>query len=339
MDVSLPGSATLPTAGVTTVGVSQVYRRRGLLRAMMNAGLDDAVERGEAVAMLWASESGIYGRFGFGVAAPTLSYRVERGLAFHDLLDPQLVEPATTEQAHQDWPQVYDAVRADRGGCVSRNPEAWRMLIEVDPPAFREGASAKHLVHVPGRGYAVYRLRGDQEAGLPAGEVRILELVASDPDAEAALWQHVCDIDLTSTVRAGFRPVDDALLHLVVDPLRLRTTMGPPLYARLLDIARAFSSRGYGSVGTVTFAVTDATRDQSGTYRLDASPDGAEVVRVSDEPELSMPVDVAASVWLGGVRATHLLAARRLVEHTPGAAARFDRLLAVDRLPWTPWEF
>src|SRR5690348_8930086 len=53
--VSVPGGE-VPAAGVTVVGVLPSHRRRGLLRAMMRAQLDDARARGEAIAYLWASE-------------------------------------------------------------------------------------------------------------------------------------------------------------------------------------------------------------------------------------------------------------------------------------------
>jgi predicted acetyltransferase len=339
MTMSVPGGSAVPCAGVTAVGVAQTARRRGLLRAMMSAALDEAVERGEPVAALFASEAAIYGRFGFGAAAPTFAHRIDRSAAFRDPVDPRLVRSASPQDAAASWPAIFDAMREQRGGCVSRDRAAWRMTVEIDPPAWRDGRSGRRLVHVPGRGYATYRIKKGGDGHLPAGEVQVGELVATDPEAEAALWQHVCDVDLTTTVRSWLRPPDDALPQLLVDPLRARTTVADPLYVRLLDVAAAFGARTYATTDTLTLAVHDADRDQSGTYRLDAGPEGAQVDRVDRDPDLSMPVDVAASVWLGGVRATQLLAARRLEEHTAGAAARLDRLVAVDRAPWTPFEF
>lgn len=339
MDVSLPGGGTIPTAGVTAVGVSQLYRRRGLLAAMMAAGLDEAVEAGDPVAMLFASESTIYGRYGFGVVAPHVDHVIRRPAPFRDRVDPRLVEPITPASAVASWPAIYDALRSLRPGCASRDPVTWRSMLLEDPPSWRRGASDRRLAQVPGRGYVMYRIKDQFEEGLPAGEVRVLELVATDPEAEAALWQHVCDIDLTTTTRAPMRPPDDALPELLADRQRAGTRTGSPLYARLLDVAEAFEARSYAVAGTMTLAVIDGTRDQSGTYRLDVDRDGAEVQRTDDEPELTVPIDVAGSVWLGGVHATQLLSARRLTEHVPGAAARLDRLVAVDRAPWTPFEF
>jgi predicted acetyltransferase len=208
MTVSVPGGTPLGCAGVTAVGVSQAHRRRGLLRRMMTAALDDAVERGEPVAMLYASESAIYGRFGFGVTAPGVGHRIERGAAFRGPVDPRLVEHATPDEAMTSWPAIFDRLRGQRPGCVDRDEIAWRLAVVEDPPSWRDGWSARRLVHVPGRGYARYRLKDRFEEALPAGEVQLGELVATDPEAEAALWQHVCDLDLTKEVVAWWRPPD-----------------------------------------------------------------------------------------------------------------------------------
>ncbi|HYY08063.1 MAG TPA: GNAT family N-acetyltransferase, partial [Actinomycetota bacterium] len=64
----VPGGARVPTAAVTMVGVHATHRRRGINTAMMGAILDQAADRGEPVAALFASEGAIYGRFGYGLA-------------------------------------------------------------------------------------------------------------------------------------------------------------------------------------------------------------------------------------------------------------------------------
>ena len=66
--LSVPGGS-IPTGGVTVVGVLPTHRRRGILTALMREQLADCRRRGEAAAYLWASEAGIYPRFGYGLAA------------------------------------------------------------------------------------------------------------------------------------------------------------------------------------------------------------------------------------------------------------------------------
>ncbi|MFT3852789.1 MAG: GNAT family N-acetyltransferase [Ilumatobacteraceae bacterium] len=46
------------------MGVAATHRRQGLLRRLMDACHDDIDARREPVAMLFASEGGIYERFG-----------------------------------------------------------------------------------------------------------------------------------------------------------------------------------------------------------------------------------------------------------------------------------
>jgi predicted acetyltransferase len=75
--LTIPGGE-LPTGGVTWVGVLPSHRRRGILRQMMRRQLDDLHERGEPLAILWASEAAIYGRFGYGIAAPAMRIDAER---------------------------------------------------------------------------------------------------------------------------------------------------------------------------------------------------------------------------------------------------------------------
>ena len=326
--LSLPGGALVPVAGVTAVGVAQTHRRRGILRGLMNACLDEAIELGEPVASLYASEAPIYGRYGFGLSGPSVRYRLERAHArLRDPVDPRLVEPATPEEALEAFPKVFEALRAQRS-CVGMADFRWRMGLIHDPPSQRGGASARRLVHVPGRGYASYRVKDAWEDGLPAGVVRVAELVATDPEADAALWQHVCDIDLTTTVEAGLRPPDDALPEMLADRNRTRAVEDAPVYTCLLDVAGALTARTYAVRGTLVVAVHGVPGHGDATYRLDVGPDGAECASTGAAPDLELSASALSAVWLGGVRTTQLLADGRVVEHRPGAASTLDRLLA-----------
>ena len=70
LDMTVPGGATVPMGGVTWVSVAATHRRQGILRRLLGAVHADIDDRGEPVAGLCASEGGIYGRFGYGVATP-----------------------------------------------------------------------------------------------------------------------------------------------------------------------------------------------------------------------------------------------------------------------------
>jgi predicted acetyltransferase len=335
-DLSVPGGPPVPTAAVTAVGVAQTHRRRGLLRAMMAACLDEAKDHEEPVAALYASESAIYGRFGFGVLAPTVGYRVERlRTAFRDPVDTRLVEPASPDVATRAWPAIHETHRAERPGSIAIPSALWRLKVVEDPPSWRNGASSRRLVHVPDRGYAAYRVRGGDAEPFPAGTVELLELLATDPVAEAALWQHVCDVDLTAYIDTPLRPPDDLLPELVVDRLALHPRQGPPLYVRILDVAGAFAARSYDHEDALVLEVIDPDGYTGGRFALDAGGDGASCQPTSASPDLVLPIDAVASIWLGGVRATTLSGARRIEETTTGAATRLDRLVRTTQAPWS----
>ena len=76
MPMTIPGGET-EVGFVTAVGVRQTHRRRGVNSELMRRQLDDARRRGEVAAVLYASEGGIYGRFGYGLATFGLSFRAE----------------------------------------------------------------------------------------------------------------------------------------------------------------------------------------------------------------------------------------------------------------------
>jgi len=70
----------LPIAGVTAVSVLPTYRRRGILRSLMHRQIADIAARGEEyVAALWASETPLYGRYGYGRASSLAFFRFGRG--------------------------------------------------------------------------------------------------------------------------------------------------------------------------------------------------------------------------------------------------------------------
>src|SRR3990170_1348122 len=87
-------AGTMPAAAVTWVGVLPTYRRRGVLTALMTHQLHQVHEQGrEPIAILWASEPQIYGRFGYGLATRSCSVTVPRDpLALHPTAptDPQV---------------------------------------------------------------------------------------------------------------------------------------------------------------------------------------------------------------------------------------------------------
>lgn len=340
-DMSLPGGRSARCAGVTTVGVTHDWRRHGLLNAMMRRQLDDIRERGETYAALYASESPIYGRYGYAIGAQHVDLEVERPWATltvpADASEVRLVDAATLVDA---GPPIRDEHATRRGGMMRRSEAWWAAWLGHDHPENREGFSPRFHALLPGRGYAIYRVKSKWSDTLPQGELLVNELVANDPDATASLWQFLFGVDLVRTVKAPMRPVDDPLPWLVENHQRVKSRGSEDLYLRLVDVGAALAARGYDLDDRLVLEVHDGFASwNEGRWALEVADGQASCERTDDDPDLELDVRDLAAISLGGVKATELAGARRITEHVQGGVGRADRLFAVDLAPWNSFEF
>ncbi|MFK0219947.1 GNAT family N-acetyltransferase [Streptomyces vinaceus] len=345
--LSVPGGALVPAAGVTMVGVAPTHRRRGVLTSMMRRQLDDVRAGGEPIAVLTASEAAIYGRFGYGIATYALSLTVDTTRVRltvppgTDEVRLRLVDP---EKALPECEQVYAELVSRRPGMPARQP-GWERLSLLDPESMREGASPLKCVvaeRADGEvaGYARYRVKPVYDNGWE-GKVEVADLDALDPAATAALWRYLFEIDLTATVRAGRRPADDPLLHLVSDVRRSRPNVRDSLHLRLVDLPAALEAREYAAPLDVVMEVEDAFCPwNEGRWRLVATAGGpVSCTRTADPADLELSVRELGAAYLGGVTLTSLAEAGRVRELRPGALTAASRAFAWDVAPWLPHGF
>jgi predicted acetyltransferase len=337
-NVTVPGG-DLPTAGVTVVGVYPTHRRRGVLRSLMRAQLDDAHERGEPLAALWASEETIYGRFGYGLA----SWCGEISLAHEYTSFAQPFEPEGTfrfvepEEALEVVPPVFERTRLQWPGMFSRSRLWWEQRETKDPEERREGAGPRRWIVYERDGvvdgYAAYRHKPGWEAGSTIAELRIVEALGATPTAERDLWGYLLAIDWKATVLASLLPPDHALFFLLATPRRMRYRMGDSLWVRLVDVGAALSGRKYSADGAIVFDVRDEFCPwNEGRWKLE---DG-NAARTDEDADIALSVQSLGAAYLGGVQFASLARAGRVEELKDGALVRADGLFRWDRHPWCP---
>ncbi len=358
-ELTVPGGRRVPVAGVTMVGVHPTHRRRGLLRWLMDVQLDDVARRGEPLAVLTASESSIYERFGYGTATFTTSWELESTYA--RIPQPPASASASApggrvrlvrgEDAVAAVTPVYDAVSARCVGEIRRTESWWRGRVYAPDsaqgaPAHRDGAEPFFtVVHEAADGtadgFARYAVRPNWPDGVPAYVLTVHELHALDGDAEAALWEYLFGVDLVGTVEATAQPVDDPLRWRLPDPRRIRgRKLRDHLWVRIVDVATALSARTYGADDSLVMELTDAFRPENGgRWRIEAKGDTAACARTDDDADLALGAADLGAMYLGGVSAATLARAGRVRELRADAVTRADRLFAVQPLPWCSTHF
>ncbi len=372
--LSVPGLQMLPAAGVTFVAVMPTYRRQGVLSSLMRRQLADVRDRGEPLAILWASEAVIYGRYGYGRASWHLDFTLrrgegglastgsastgsastgpagagpaDRGAPAGDGLRLRIAEP---EAALPELAKVYDAVLATRPGMFGRNEAWWRSAI-YDPAEHRQGAGPLRCLLAEDasgtRGYALYAGVDTWAGFLPENVLTVRELMATDLAASAALCTDLLSRDLTTEFRLPRRPVDDPLLYQLADPRRTRPKLNDNLWVRIVDLPRALAGRRYACPVDVVLEVRDEIFPaNAGRWRLTTggeAPGGglaASCVRSSSPADLALDVTELGAAYLGGTRLGAMAGSGLVAELRPGATRQLSAALAWDPAPWCPMVF
>ncbi|HEY6012913.1 MAG TPA: GNAT family N-acetyltransferase [Candidatus Limnocylindrales bacterium] len=344
--LTVPGGE-VGAAGVTAVGVLPSHRRRGILRQMMTWLFDQARERHEPLAILWASEAAIYQRFGYGPGTVSSAFEIAKDkIQFRRPVEaPGRFRLVDVDEATERFPAVYEVVRRSTPGTVNRTDARWRWEVLYDAPWYREGAGPKlrALYEVDGeiRGYVIYRTKGDWDTSGPKGVVLVQELTALDPAAEQALWAWVGGIDLIASVRARRAPLPHPLQLLLTEPRRLGLTVTDGSWIRIIDLAGALEARSYASPGELVLEVADAFCPANhGRWRLSAASGRATVRPAPDaEPDLTLDISDVAATYLGAFRFTDLRRAGRVRECRAGAVAQADAMFRTEVAPLTSTMF
>lgn len=314
--------------GVTAVGVLPTHRRRGLLTKMMDYQLADYRQRGFPLAILTASESIIYGRYGYGLAQSYQSVVIEsRRSAFgQEAPAAGRFRMVDRDEAGKLCPGIHDRARWRRPGEIDRSAKWWLWHLKDEVKRRDGGACRFYAIHESpdgeADGWVSYRYHERWPEGIPRHRVEIDDLVATDDQVESALWRFVLDLDLVEEVSARLRPVDDPLRWLLAEPQRLRTTeLGDHVWVRIIDISAALSARGYGTDDELVLEVTGPV---AGRFVLETGSGACRRATKGEKGHLVLGLAELGAIYLGALRPSTLAAAGRVTETEPGALARAD---------------
>lgn len=333
MHASYPFSSTpvpggrLDVSGLTWVGVHPQWRRRGLLRSMIVTHFQNSLARKEPISLLFAAEPGIYGRFGYGLAARSTTLSVPRRAQLRPVDTAGLDVRIETLDYHKHA-DLVSALHAGVGrpGWVTRTTDQLRAMRLDNSPVFAEGREPQRILIVERSGspagYAIFRRKAHwSPTGSPGYEVQVLETVTPDAAVAHLIWSRLLDLDLTTKIVTGMLALDDPLISLLIDIRTADPTWSDQLWLRLLDVPTALAGRRYQAPLDVVIELTDAdVPSNAGRWQLRAEPFArADVHRTDREPELRLDVRELGAVYLGGTSLSELAAAG-LVEDLTGTA-------------------
>jgi len=346
VELTVPGPRTVPLAAVTQVTVLPTHRRQGLLREMMRFQIDNAIARGEIVAMLIAAEWPIYGRFGYGMAVEAASTVIDaRSARFREIVAPRgALEIVDLSTLRALAPEAFDRHRRMTPGAISRPDKMWDVLSGVVVRPGEDAPKNRTRVLHRGRdgdldGYVVYESTETWIHNRPSIKLDVLELIAVTDEAYADLWRYLCEIDWVSEINGHVRAIDEDLRQLFIDGRVARQAdRSDHMWVRLLDVPAALAARRYETPVSVVLDVKDNVLGD-GRFRLDGDADGA-TCEATDEPaDVALDVEVLGAAYLGGSPLHPYAVAGRIDELTPGAVIALDRGMRTARAPWATTGF
>ncbi len=342
----VPGGR-LKVAGLTWVGVHPQWRRRGLLRAMIETHFDNCRDRGEAVSMLFASEPAIYGRFGYGTSAREVNLTLDRRAPLRPVPGAGELTVRMETVSQDRHGELVSSLHAavDRPGWVTRETPELTAAWFDDAPLFRKGRELARIMIAERTGepvgYALFRRKGKWGLTGAEGSVQVTEVVAPDAAVVHALWSCLLDLDLTKEVTTGILALDDPLLSLLVDVRAARVTWQDNTWLRIIDVPAALAGRQYQAGLDVVLELSDVQLpDNAGRWRLRAEPFATAVVERTGEPaDLTLDIRELGAAYLGGTALSELAAAGLVTELTPGSLSRSSAAFGWPKAPVTNWVF
>lgn len=347
-EMRVPGGGTVPTSGLTWVGVHSAHRRRGILTDMIDDHFARSLARGEVISTLYAAETAIYQRFGYGLACPMYRMTAGRALGLREVPDSDdLRVDLDNANLERHAPIIRELLaRNTRPGTHATVSDALIRDAFLDPEVWREGQERLRFACVRDvngpRAFATFARKASWEGGEPAGEMFVFHWLALDAAAERRLFSVITDLDLLTKVKVRNIAPDSPLVLLLEDIRGAHLTTQDNLWVRILDLPKALAARSYAADADVTVQVFDKQlKANDGMWRVRIASGTA---HASKERSRSVLADVSISIqdlsaaYLGGVT-LNSLAQAELIGGEPEAIAALSRAIEGDRKPVSALNF
>ena len=341
--LALPGGQLVSGGGVPWVAVRVDRHGSGVGRALMEHQVADAVGRGDAFLALNSSQYPIYGRYGYGPTGRWWSISIDaRRVGWHD--DAPAAERVTVGHGPEVRERLADGYERGFGawpGEIARHAGHWTRRLA--PRAENKGRVLWALSEDTSGAVvaaAHYTVEAHFDETGFANRLKVDDLFGVDEASQVALWRWLLARHLVGEVTCSRVDPGSALPEALHDPRLLVTTdLGDTTWLRILDIARVVGNRSTLATGAVVVRVLDSlVASVGGSWRFSGDGERLVVERSDDAPDVTLGVDLLASLVFAHGSARRFAAAGR-VSGSSAALETLDRLLAWPRPAWSSHMF
>jgi predicted acetyltransferase len=293
-----------------------------------------SLARGEVVSTLFAAETTIYQRFGYGLACPVYHLALLRGAEFRDVAGSEDLKLRLEDADVATHSSAVRAVlaRDQRPGAMAtvEDPMLANMFFDIE--SLRDGQERRRIAivedeHGPAAFALFHRKLGFGGSGPTGKGESVHGWAAVTAAAERRMWSVLADLDLMTSMFVTSVALDSPLVHLLKDVRGSAANMRDQVWARILDVPAALMARTYSTDVDVVIDIADTRiADNSHSWRFTVSGGSATVERAPAHAsaDLRMSIQELSTAYLGGPTFDALASAGLVEEVTPGAAAELS---------------
>jgi predicted acetyltransferase len=322
------GGRRVSVAGIGSLAVAPEARRQGVARAMLRAIHGEMASEGAALALLYPFRQSFYAKDGYAASSPLVTLKIAVD-ALDPFPSPSFMPVSVDGSFLQEARAIYESVGERASGRVVRSESRWMKLFA------REHRHWLGVVSPSGRleGYVSFSYEG--RAMARNQQLVVHELVATDATSSRALLgicanqrDQIAEVVLTI-------PYGDPLALALNDASGSRPestdqigTLSTGPMVRVVDLARALTSRGYAADGELTFTCTDESSSRQ--LRLSVHENTARVAPSDGQPDVELSSSTLTSMLAAGLRPLEA-AELGLLRAAPAALRLAERMFAGPR--------
>lgn len=344
--ISLPTNKSSKVAAVSYVSVQPTHRRQGILSEMMKLQLNQIYSQyKEPLAILWPSETAIYGRFGY---APTREkhYKISKHNAkfISGLNDyPLETKILNKKEAINSYLEINNNLMNKRPGVMKLTKKwAERRIEDLSSKYLSTGPSyfvgiydANKLV-----GFVTYTIEGSNEYGNMPSSLNIWDIIYINDKAAINIWNYCLNIDLVDEIYAKGVPEDDVLESLLISPGSLNARVTTGFWIRIVDVIKALETRSYNEKGKLIFNLSDSIINQNNnTFLLDTKNQNPTCKISTESPDIEITINGLSEIYLGTFNLNNLIASQNLKIINKKIINFINRAFKENNTPFCPMHF